>query len=404
MKIADTGLRKQPFRTHGKPLILVPYTAHKNALQFLDEIRNNKRGLGLLHGPSLSGKTTVIQNFVGSLPGDHAVAIVSGAHMDPARLLKDILGQFGYTQGFNTPSERFNMIRVVAQQQAAAGKAPVLVIENIHQMSPVLLEMICELTGISVDGSSIFRIILVSDRSRLSVFEAPVMQSVERQLTGKFLLKPLTRTETATYAHKKLRSGGCPDPRVIMPAKVCDRLHSASGGWPGVVDKLAMMALAKAERLPLQVDHIPRKLRKKRKPPNVNVPEPQLILTCQGKTLRRINANKPRTLIGRNELCDIDIVHEWISRQHAVIIRKDKSSVIVDLKSRNGTFINGKRVKQHVLINNDIIFLGDHRLKFVDPMTTRRTSLRGAGWDDTTLAESMRDFRKSMLRQLQSTN
>ncbi len=403
MNLADTGLCKQPFRTQGKPLILVPYSAHRNALHFLDEIRNNKRGLGLIHGPPLSGKTTIVQNFAATLPGDHAVAIVNGAHTDPARLLKDILSQFGYEHGVNTPSERFNMIRVVGLQQAAIGKAPLLVIENVHQMSPVLLEMLCELSEISVDGTSPLRIILVSDRSRPPVFEATALQAVENRLTGKFLLKPLTRTETATYAHKKLKSGGCSDPRTIMPPRVCDRLHSASGGWPGVIDKLAMMALARAERLPLLVEHIPRTRRKKRKPPNVVVPKPRLVLTCQGKTIKRINADKPRLLIGRNVLCDIDIVHEWISRQHAVLLRNDKSMVIVDLKSRNGTYVNGKRVKHHVLINNDIISLGDHRLKYIDPMTTRRTSRRGAGWDDTTLAESMRDFRKSMLRQMKNT-
>ena len=114
--------------------------------------------------------------------------------------------------------------------------------------------------------------------------------------------------------------------------------------------------------------------------------------------------DKQRILIGRHALCDIDIVHEWISRQHAVLIRNDRSTVVVDLKSRNGTFVNGKRVKRHVLINNDIIYLGEHRLKYVHPTTTRRTTLQSAGWDDTTLAESMRDFRKGMLRQLKNTS
>lgn len=402
MNLADTGLCKQPFRTQGKPLILVPYAAHRNALHFLDEIRQNKHGFGLLHGPSLSGKTTTVQSFTSTLPSDHTVAIVDGAHTDPAGLLKDILGQFGYKQGFNTPTERFNMIRVVAFQQASRGMPPVVVIENVHQMSPVLLEMLCELSEISVDSASAIRIVLVSVRSRPTVFDAPALQTIESRITGKFQLKPLTRTETATYAHKKLRSGGCVDPRTIMPPRVCAQLHSASGGWPGVVDKLAMMALARAEHLPLQVEHIPKTRKKKRKLPNVVVPKPRLILTCHGKTLKKFTVNRPRLLLGRNVLCDIDIVHEWVSRQHAVLLRNEKSTVIVDLKSRNGTFVNGKRVKHHVLINNDIVSLGDHRLKYVDPTATRRTSRSGAGWDDTTLAEGMRDFRKSMLRQIKS--
>jgi len=400
MNLADTGLRKQPFRPHGKPLVLVPYAAHKNALRFLDEIRSHKRGSGLFHGPPLSGKTTIVQTFTSALPGDHAVAVVDGGRTDPARLLKDILSQFGYADGFNTASERFNMARVVAFQQAAIGKAPVLVIENAHKLSTVLLELLYELNSLSADGTNAFRIIFVSNRSTLPCFNTTALQTVESHLTGKFLVKPMTRTETATYAHKKLRSGGCRDPGTIMPATVCDRLHTASGGWPGVIDKLAMMALAKAEQLPLAVEHIPKTRRKKRTPPNVVNPDPQLILTCRGKTIQRINANKPRILIGRNELCDIDIVHEFISRQHAVLLRNEKSTVIVDLKSRNGTYVNGKLVRHHVLVDNDIVFLGDHRLKYVDPNATRRTSRHGAGWDDTTLAESMRDFRKGMLRQL----
>ena len=400
MNLADTGLRKQPFRTHGKPLVVVPYASQKNAIQFLNDTRQNNRGLGLFHGPALSGKTTIVERFASSLPNDYAVAVVDGQRTDPAKLLKGILSQYGYDHGFTTASERFNMIRVVALQQAAAGQAPVLIIENVHAMSPVQLEVLCELAEMSVDGNSALRIILSSDRALLPIMQAPAMQSVENRLTGKFLLKPMTRTETATYAHKKLKSGGCIDPKAVMPPPVCDRLHTASGGWPGVIDRLAMMALANAESIPLLVDHIPEKLQKEQKPPNVIDPGPQLILSCKGSALKRVSLDKPCHLIGRNELCDIDIVHEWISRQHAVIIRNERSAVIVDLKSRNGTLVNNERISNHVLVHNDIISLGDHRLKYIDPSATKRTTLRGAGWDDTTLAESIKDFRRGLLRQI----
>ena len=404
MKLADTGLRKQPFRTHGKPLVVVPYSAQRNAIRFLDDTRVNKQGLGLFHGPPLSGKTTIIGQFAKSLPRDHAAAVVDGACTDPASFLKEILGQYGYDQGINTDSERFNMIRVVALQQAATGQPPVLVVENIHKMTPVTLEMLCELAEMSVDRSSALRIVLVSDRPMLPIVEAPAMQSIESRLTGKFLLKPLTRTETAKYAHKKLRSGGCNDPTAVMPAAVCNRLHSASGGWPGVIDRLAMMALANTDHIPVQVEHIPKRLKEDDRPPNVIAPTPQLILSVNQTAIGRISVDKPRLLIGRNALCDIRIDHEWISRQHAIIIRNKKSTVIVDLGSRNGMYINGKRKKSRVLINNDIVSLGDHRLKFTDPSATRRTSLHAAGWSDATLAKAIRDFRKGMVRRLRKTH
>ena len=402
MNLSQTGLRRQPFRTHGKPLALVPYASQRNAIRFLDETCTNEHGLGLFHGPPLSGKTTIVQEFASTLPRDHAVAIVNGAHTDPATLLQEILQQFGYDQGLKTAGERFNMIRVLALQQAANGQAPVLVVENIHKATPVLLEVLCELAEMSVDETSAIRIILVSDQPMLPIIEAPAMQSIESRMTGKFLLKPMTRTETAIYAHEKLRSGGCHKPKAVMPPVVCDRLHSESGGWPGVIDQLAMTALAKAESIPLQAEHIPKTPKKKQKPPNVIDPPPQLVLSCNRVTLKKISLDGPRYLIGRYGLCDIEIVHEWISRQHAILFRNDRSTVIVDLQSRNGVFVNGERVQKQVLINNDVIALGDHRLTFVDPSITRRPSLQGAGWDNSTLAEAVRGFRKAMLKQIKN--
>ena len=140
MKLSDTGLRKQPFRTGGKPLVVVPYASQKAAIQFLNETRFHNRGLGLFHGPPLSGKTSIIHDFKSTLPAEHAVAVVDGGNKDPAVLLKQILDQFGYEHGFNSASERFSMIKVFAAHQAASGRAPVLAIENVHAMSPMLLE------------------------------------------------------------------------------------------------------------------------------------------------------------------------------------------------------------------------------------------------------------------------
>ena len=404
MKLADTGLHRQPFQTHGKPLILVPYTSQNAAIRFFNQTRLNKQGLGLFHGPPLSGKTSIIQKFTALLPDDYAVAVVDGADVGATALLQEILIQFGYGLDFDSENERFSMVRVFAMQQTASDQAPLLIIENAHAMGPILMEMLCELAELTVNGKSALRIILASDRPMLPIVRAPAMQPISKRVTGKFLLQPLTRKETANYVYKKLLSGGCKNPQAVVPPAVCSRLHSASGGWPGVIDRLAMMALAKAERIPLLVEHIPKKPPNKQKPPNVVEPTPQLILTFKRKTLKKISLDRPRILIGRNALCDIEIVHEWISRHHALVIRNDESTLIVDMKSRNGTWVNGERVKNHVLINDDIISLGDHRLKFVDPSATSRTTMRGAGWDDSTLAESIKDFRKGLLRQLKSTS
>jgi len=48
-----------------------------------------------------------------------------------------------------------------------------------------------------------------------------------------------------------------------------------------------------------------------------------------------------------------------------LLIRDKNAVVLVDLKSRNGTFVNSRRVQSKVLLHNDIVSLGDHRLKMI---------------------------------------
>ncbi len=258
MKLEDSGLRRQPFQTHGKPIVLVPYASQKAAIRFLNETRFNDHGLGLFHGPPLSGKTSAIRQFTTLLPDDYAVAVVDGADRDPKAFLQEILSQFGYDLGLESANEHFSMVRVFAMQQTVSAQAPLLIVENAHAMKPVLLDVLCELAELTANGKMALRIVLVSDRPMLPIVQAPAMQSIATRVTGKFLLQPLKRKETANYIHKKLASGGCHNPRSLIPMTVCDCLHIASSGWPGVIDRMAMMALAKAEHFPLRADHIPR--------------------------------------------------------------------------------------------------------------------------------------------------
>jgi two-component system, cell cycle response regulator len=64
--------------------------------------------------------------------------------------------------------------------------------------------------------------------------------------------------------------------------------------------------------------------------------------------------------IGRGAGCSIQIDDPGISRRHAKIIRQSLVSCVVqDLDSRNGTFVNGKRVSSARLAEGDRLGVGD---------------------------------------------
>jgi pSer/pThr/pTyr-binding forkhead associated (FHA) protein len=74
-----------------------------------------------------------------------------------------------------------------------------------------------------------------------------------------------------------------------------------------------------------------------------------------------IAVNIDKFLIGRSEECQLRPKSESISRRHCAIVRKDGNILLIDLKSRNGTHVNEKKLdpsKAKILKNGDKIRVG----------------------------------------------
>ncbi|MCG3161917.1 MAG: hypothetical protein JMDDDDMK_03145 [Acidobacteria bacterium] len=76
---------------------------------------------------------------------------------------------------------------------------------------------------------------------------------------------------------------------------------------------------------------------------------------CAGRT--GLFLTNPTSAIGRDEDCDIVLDGNTVSRRHCEIIRRGATYILRD-SSRNGTFINGERVRQAQLRDGDQIRIG----------------------------------------------
>ena len=76
---------------------------------------------------------------------------------------------------------------------------------------------------------------------------------------------------------------------------------------------------------------------------------------------KEISITSEKFLIGRSESCQLRPKSESVSRKHCIIVLKDNRVLVQDLKSRNGTFINDKRLpvdKAKVLNGGDNLRIG----------------------------------------------
>lgn len=78
---------------------------------------------------------------------------------------------------------------------------------------------------------------------------------------------------------------------------------------------------------------------------------------------------KGETTIGRDPKNDLTLDDPRVSRNHALVRVTTEGVTLTDLNSGNGTFVNGQRITQARLNNDDTIKIGDCRLSFVSEAT-----------------------------------
>lgn len=80
----------------------------------------------------------------------------------------------------------------------------------------------------------------------------------------------------------------------------------------------------------------------------------------RGGELRTFEFDKPEITIGRVQGNDIVLPKGNISKRHARIVVKDGKYILVDLKSTNGTYLNGRQITSPIVFRaDDTIIIGD---------------------------------------------
>jgi predicted component of type VI protein secretion system len=74
-----------------------------------------------------------------------------------------------------------------------------------------------------------------------------------------------------------------------------------------------------------------------------------------------VQIRRGKLLIGREEDCLLRPDSEFVSRHHCVLLLDDYTLRIRDLGSKNGTFVNGRRVgtSETILLHDDMISIGE---------------------------------------------
>jgi pilus assembly protein CpaF len=108
-----------------------------------------------------------------------------------------------------------------------------------------------------------------------------------------------------------------------------------------------------------------------------------ILISEKGGETKRLEFDRPEITIGRVQGNDIVLPKGNVSKRHSRIVFKDGKYIIVDLKSTNGTYVNGRKITAPLVVKGtDKIYIGDFIMNIEEgsgPSTSSTADLDAAG-------------------------
>ena len=144
-----------------------------------------------------------------------------------------------------------------------------------------------------------------------------------------------------------------PDP-LAMPVPTIPGRHETAAHQAPWLDPIV-------DALPL-VDH---RARRRAIPAQDAAPGRYLALQ-DGEETVLVALDREVTHLGRGFTADVRLEEQRVSRRHAILVQRGATVRLLDDRSANGTFVNGRRIVESDLNDGDVILIGPVLLRYVE--------------------------------------
>ncbi len=381
MYVEHFGLKSKPFEQLPDPAFMFLSEKHDTALTSIEFAFGIQDSFVVVTGEIGSGKTTLLHKFMAENLADAAVAYVTQTRLSDIELLQSILVEFGEAPFGKGKVELITMLKRFINSQHRDGRRVVIVIDEAQNLTADVLEELRLVTCVSPGTTRLVNVVLVGQPQFNRLIDSPALVQLRQRCRLRYHLKALTEEETKRYIEHRLAVAGG-SLSSIFDSGLIRTIFYYCRGIPRLINMLCdtAMIFAFVDKSPhVSADDIRQAL------DDLGWEEPggQLrsgptmahsqLLAAQENLADLKDANSgtvyPITdttcVIGRAVNCTLRIKHPALSRYHAMIKQVGDEWILSDIKSLNGVYLNGRRVSQAKLRNNDRIGIGEHQLIFL---------------------------------------
>jgi general secretion pathway protein A len=246
MYLQHFGLGKNPFALTPDPRFLFLTSKHREALAALLFAVTEHKGFMVMTGDAGTGKTTLVQKLLISMPNTCAqFSVIVNPSLTRSELLESVLMDFGQSEIPSSKALRLSLFRTLLTRAHAEGKTSVLVIDEAHLLSAELINEVRLLSNIETSERKLLQIILSGQNELSSLLALETMRPFKQRVAIRVHIDPLSNADVKRYMQTRWARALTQRPLPFSDEAI-NFIASCSGGIPRVVNVICDAALVNA--------------------------------------------------------------------------------------------------------------------------------------------------------------
>lgn len=240
------GLRENPFAAGHDSRLVHEHEERSQVVAGFRQALAAGEPFILVTGEAGVGKTSIVTQV---LSDEKAwSAFITNPLLTRAELLEEICLRFGVDlpESVSKPRLLAELERHLAEIRREDG-APVLVVDEAHDLSLDLLEELRLLSNLEFKGRPLVQIVLVGLATLEARMSEPDLAQLRQRIATHLRVRPLGGEDTWRYIHHRIAAAGG-DGAERFPDETCIEIHKLTRGVPRSINTLAAQALIAASR------------------------------------------------------------------------------------------------------------------------------------------------------------